>query len=114
MSSNHVPPPEEPLLESAQEEELTEAVASALPSLTAGVVTTWDPHNAATAAAGVSSSSQNDSPGASTAEVDFDEILEIGKRYIRSPSSGREWLKGFEPLSPGTDVSLRFLSTKHV
>ena len=114
MSSNNVPPPEEPLLESAQEQNLTEAVAPAQPSFSTQDVTTQDPRIVATATAGIASGNQNDSPVPLTAGLNFDEILEIGKRYSKSPSSGRDWLRGFVPLSPGTDVSLRFVSVKQV
>jgi hypothetical protein len=114
MSSTNVSPPEEPLLESAQEQEPTEAVVPAQPSLPTHDVTPQEPQTATTATAGVSSGQQNDSTDPSTAEVDFDEIFQIGKRYVKSPSTGRSWLKGFVPLSPGTDVSLRFISTPHV
>ena len=108
MSSNNVQAPEEPLLESAQEQEGTEV------RVPAHEVTAEDPDDAPTGAAGVASGSQNDSPDPSTAEVNFDVIIEIGKRYIKSPSAGRDWLKSFQPLSPGTDVSVRFVSTQYV
>jgi hypothetical protein len=114
MSSNNVPPLEEPLLESSQEQDDTELVASAQHALPTHGVTAQAPHSATSATAGVAFGPQNDPPGPVSKEVNFDEISEIGNRYLKSPSAGRDWLKGFVPLNPGTDVSLRFVSTPHV
>ena len=114
MSSNNVPPPEEPLLESAQEQEATAASTPAQPSPTSHDVIAQEPTDAPTAAADEVSGNQSDSPALPTTQANFDEIFEIGRRYSKSPSAGRDWLKGFEPLSPGTDVSLHFVSVQHV
>jgi hypothetical protein len=114
MSSNNVPPLEEPLLESSQEQDHTGLVTSAQHTLPTHDVTAQASHSATLATTGIASRPQNDAPDPVSKEVNFDEILEIGNRYLKSPPAGRYWLKGFAPLNPGTDVSLRFVSTPHV
>jgi hypothetical protein len=111
MSSNNDPPAEEPLLESAREQEPAEVAAAAQPSLAAHDVATQGSRTAITATAGLAPDNESNSPDALTVKVNFDEILEAGKLYINTPSSGRDWLRGFPPLHDGTDVSLRFIST---
>ena len=114
MSSNNDPPAEEPLLESAQEQEPAEVVTAAQPSLAAHDVATQGSRTAITATASLAPDNEGNSSDALTAEVDFDKIFEVGKLYTNAPSSGRDWLRGFPPLHDGTDVSLRFISTPRV
>jgi hypothetical protein len=114
MSSNNDPPAEEPLLESAQEQEPVEVVTAAQPSLAAHDVATQGSRTAITATASLAPDNEGNSSDALTAEVNFDKIFEVGKLYTNAPSSGRDWLRGFPPLHDGTDVSLRFISTPRV
>jgi hypothetical protein len=114
MSSNNDPPAEEPLLESAQEHEPTEGVAAAQPSLATHDVAAQGFRTAITATADLASDNEGNSSNALTAEVNFDEIFDAGKRYINAPSSGKDWLRSFLPLHDGTDVSLRFISAPRV
>ena len=114
MSSNNDPPAEEPLLESAQEQEPAEVVTAAQPSLAAHDVATQGSRTAITATASLAPDNEGNSSDALTAEVNFDKIFEVGKLYTNAPSSGRDWLRGFPPLHDGTDVSLRFISTPRV